>query len=266
MRTRTFSQDDAHIFCTEEQILSETLDVIKHTQTLYRTFGFTDIVVKLATRPDKFLGDIETWNRAEKTLEQALNQANQPFEFNHKDGAFYGPKIEFHIKDSIKRMWQCGTIQLDYNFPERFQLDYVDTDGKNKRPVMIHRAVLGSFERFLAILLEHHAGHIPLWINPLQAMIINVTPDQEAYAKNLFERLLAEGIRVEVDTRNEKLGYKIREAQLQRIPLMLVIGQKEMDTQTVSVRKRTGETVNSLSLDGFLSFFKEELKTGGNNY
>jgi threonyl-tRNA synthetase len=258
MRTRTFAQDDAHIFCTEDQIQEESKVFIEHTLSVYKKFAFTDIVLKLATRPEKRMGSDESWDKSEKALETALTQLGLKFDFLKGEGAFYGPKIEFHIKDSIGRYWQCGTIQVDYNMPERFELEYIDKDNQPRRPVMLHRAEFGSLERFMGILIEHTAGHIPLWIAPLQAAIINVTADQEAYAKSWADRLAAQGLRVELDARNEKLGYRIREAQVKKVPLMLVIGAKEVESQTVSVRKRTGETVDGLNFEAFLEFFHKE--------
>jgi len=266
LRTRTFSQDDGHIFCSESQIAEEALKGIAFTFRVYDLFGFNDVELKLATRPEKFLGTPETWDKAEKALEDSLRTFGRPFTIVEGEGAFYGPKIEFHIKDSLKRTWQCGTIQLDFGLPERFQLEFIDSDGKSHRPVMIHRAVLGSIERFLGILVEHHNGHFPFWISPVQALVLNVTSDQEAYVKEIAESLKAMGLRVETDLRNEKLGYKIREAQLQRIPLMLVLGNKEKDSRTLSVRKATGETLNDLTLEGFKKLIEPLLLPGGETH
>lgn len=256
LRTRAFSQDDGHIFCTEDQIQEETLKGINHTLKVYEKFGFHDVFLKLATRPDEFLGTPETWDKAEKALADSLTAAGQKFEVLEKEGAFYGPKIEFHIKDAIGRLWQCGTIQLDYGMPMQFQLEYIDSDNSAKRPVMIHRAILGSLERFMGILVEHHAGHFPLWISPTQVTVINVNADQMAYTNDVANQLRQWDLRVEVDTRNEKLGYKIREAQMKKVPLMIVIGNKEMETKTLSVRKNNGETVNNLTIDGFKTFLE----------
>jgi threonyl-tRNA synthetase len=266
LRTRTFSQDDGHIFCSETQIGEEALKGIAFTFKIYDLFGFTDVDLKLATRPEKFLGTPETWDKAEKALEDSLTSFGRPFTIAKGEGAFYGPKIEFHIKDSLKRTWQCGTIQLDFGLPERFQLEFTDTDGKAHRPVMIHRAVLGSLERFLGILVEHHNGHFPFWISPIQALVLNVTSDQEAYAKEVTQTLKSWGLRVEEDLRNEKLGYKIREAQMQKVPLMLVLGNKEKDSRTLSVRKNTGETLNDLTLEGFKKHIEPLLQPGGENH
>lgn len=266
LRTRTFSQDDGHIFCSESQVAEEALKGIAFTFRVYDLFGFNDVELKLATRPEKFLGTPETWDKAEKALEDSLRTFGRPFTIVEGEGAFYGPKIEFHIKDSLKRTWQCGTIQLDFGLPERFQLEFIDSDGKSHRPVMIHRAVLGSIERFLGILVEHHNGHFPFWISPIQALVLNVTSDQEAYAKEVAESLKTMGLRVETDLRNEKLGYKIREAQLQRVPLMLVLGNKEKDSRTLSVRKATGETLNDLTLEGFKKMIEPLLVPGGESH
>jgi len=266
LRTRTFSQDDGHIFCAESQIGEEAKKGIAFTFRIYDLFGFNEVELKLATRPEKFLGTPETWDKAEKALQESLESFGRPFTIAKGEGAFYGPKIEFHIKDSLKRTWQCGTIQLDFGLPERFQLEYTDSDGKAHRPVMIHRAVLGSIERFFGILVEHHNGHFPFWISPIQALVLNVTSDQEAYAEQVAQQLKAWGLRVETDLRNEKLGYKIREAQLQRVPFMLVLGNKEKDANTLSVRKHTGETLNDLTLEAFKQHIEPLLKPGGETH
>jgi len=266
MRTRAFSQDDGHIFCTEEQIQEEARKGIEHTFSIYSAFGFDHVDVKLATRPDQFLGSPELWDQAEKALADSLKAAGKNFEIVPKEGAFYGPKIEFHIKDAIGRSWQCGTIQLDFSLPRRFQLEYTDSNNQSKSPVMIHRAILGSVERFMGILVEHHAGHLPIWIAPVQAVLINVTDGQLEYAQTILETLKGLGIRAELDARNEKLGYKIREAQVKKIPLMLVLGEKEKTAQTLSVRKSNGETINDLTLDGFRKFLEPWLKPGGTNH
>ena len=266
MRTRAFSQDDGHIFCTEEQIQDEATKGIKHTFSVYSAFGFENVDVKLATRPDQFLGSPELWDKAEKALADSLTAANTTFEIVPKEGAFYGPKIEFHIKDAIGRSWQCGTIQLDFSLPRRFELEYTDNQNRSQTPVMIHRAILGSVERFMGILVEHHAGHLPLWIAPVQAVLINVTDAQLDYAQTLLETLKSWGVRAGLDSRNEKLGYRIRDAQLKRIPLMIVLGEKEKTAQTISVRKTTGETTNDLTIEGFRKFLEPELKPGGTHH
>lgn len=255
-RTRSFCQDDGHIFCREDQLKAESQSVIEHVQKIYRVFGFTEIGIKLATRPEKFLGTPENWDKATKALEESLVDAGLEFTIAKGEGAFYGPKIEFHIRDCLARDWQCGTVQVDFNLPERFELEFTDSSSQAQRPVMIHRAVLGSFERFLGILIEHHNGHLPLWVCPVQATIINVTSDQEAYTQETAATLRKAGIRVEVDMRNEKLGYRIREAQLKKTPLMIILGNKESDSKTLSVRHWSGETKNDLSVEAFLDYFK----------
>jgi threonyl-tRNA synthetase len=263
LRTRAFSQDDGHIFCTEEQIQEETIKGINHTFKVYEKFGFQHIAVKLATRPDEFLGEPAIWDKAEKALADSLKAAGKEYEVLEKEGAFYGPKIEFHIKDAIGRFWQCGTIQLDFNFPERFKLEYTASDNSPRKPVMIHRAILGSLERFMGILVEHHAGHFPFWISPTQVTLINVSTEQAEYTRELAATLKQMGLRVEADLRNEKLGYKIREAQMQKVPLMIVIGQKEVESKMISVRKNNGETLNDLTLEGFQKFVKDYESSGG---
>lgn len=263
MRTRSFSQDDGHIFLAESQIQEETIRFNQHLFEVYKAFGFDTVEVKLATRPEKYMGTLEDWAVAEKALADALNASGTKFEILPGEGAFYGPKIEFHIKDSIGRYWQCGTIQVDRSNPERFNLEYIDTDGKAHRPVVLHRAVLGSLERFMGILIEHHNGHFPLWISPVQVVVINVAPDFETYAEKMSAWMESWGVRVERDFRNEKLGYRIREAQLQKAPLMIVIGQKEMETNTLSVRKHTGENLNDLTQTAFREFLEPQLKPSG---
>lgn len=262
LRTRSFAQDDAHIFCEESSIESEAGAVIRDTFHVYRTFGFTEIEVRLATRPEKYLGTVETWEKATKALANALAKNQQPYSILEGEGAFYGPKIEFHIKDSIGRFWQCGTIQLDYNFPQRFELEYIASDNTAKRPVMIHRAIFGSLERFIGILVEHHNGHLPAWISPLQAVIIAVSDDQAAYAKELAEKMDSWGARVETDLRNEKLGYKIRAAQIKKVPWMIVLGGKEQESRTVTVRKTTGENLPPMSWEEFHKYLEPQLKPG----
>lgn len=266
MRVRGFSQDDGHIFCTEEQIRDEALAMIEQTHRVYRMFGFDRVSVKLSTRGPEFLGSPQNWEKATHALEQSLSTADKQYSVAQGEAAFYGPKIDFHILDSLGRSWQCGTIQVDFSLPERFQLEYVDTSGNLNRPVMIHRAILGSFERFIGILIEHHAGHFPVWISPTQVMILNVTDAQAPYCKKLALTLETWGVRVEMDLRNEKLNYKIREAQITRTPLMLVIGNKELENQTVSVRKNNGETLGDLTLEDFQKFLWPQLKpdTGSN--
>ncbi len=266
MRVRNFSIDDGHVFCTEDQIGSEASHLIRHTQKVYKLLGFTDIVIKLATRPEKFGGAIENWNRAEATLESALQKENLRYQMLPGEGAFYGPKIEFHIRDSLKRLWQCGTIQLDFFLPERFKLGFIASDGKTQTPVMIHRAILGSFERVMGILVEHYAGHLPLWLCPTQLLVLNVTDAQIQYAQRLNQNLIDLGVRSRVDPRNEKLGYKIREAQIRHIPWMAVVGNKEVETETVTLRKHTGENLDPMTFDQLSIFLKPKLVAGGDNH
>jgi threonyl-tRNA synthetase len=256
-RTRAFSQDDGHVFCREDQVQAETLSVVNDVFRVYKQFGFENIEIRLATRPEsKYIGTIELWDHATDMLAKSLQAAGHKFTYAPGEGAFYGPKIEFHIKDSLGRSWQCGTVQLDYGLPERFKLEYVDSDNSAKRPVMIHRAILGSLERFMGILIEHHGGHFPVWLAPTQAVVINVTPDQEIYAKDVAQSLDQAGVRVELDCRNEKLGYKIREAQLAKAPFMVILGAKEAETSTLSVRRNSGENLNQLPLSEFLEILR----------
>ncbi len=263
-RTRTFSIDDGHIFCTEDQIAEEALATIEHTRAVYKMLGFDELEVKLATKPATAPGTGEVWERATNALASSLKTAGLPFEFLEGEGAFYGPKIEFHIKDTLNRRWQCGTIQLDFILPERFQLEYIASDGGARRPVMIHRAIFGSFERMLGILIEHHAGHLPLWLCPTQVAILSLTSDQEQYAKDIATKLFDwHGVRVETDLRGEKLGYKIREAQLRKIPLMVVVGKQEQEKGVLSLRKHTGETLPDLSMQAFKDYLSPQLKPGG---
>jgi threonyl-tRNA synthetase len=252
-RVRSFQQDDAHIFCTEEQIQAEVLSAAEMILELYRTFGFDEVRIELSTRPAKRLGSDETWDHAERALAQALESQGMEYQVNPGDGAFYGPKLDFHIKDALGRSWQLGTIQLDYQLPSRFGLKYVAPDGSERQPVMIHRAMLGSVERFLAILIEQTAGAFPLWIAPVQAVVLPISEKLSEYAKSVWERVAAAGVRVELDDRNEKLGYRIREAQLQKVPYMLVVGAREQEEGTVSVRRRAGEDLGAMALDAFLA-------------
>lgn len=251
-RVRTFAQDDAHIFCAEDQIESEIASVLAFIKRLYDTFGFDDVLIEVSTRPEKRLGSDEMWDRAESALRAALDGQGIAYQINEGDGAFYGPKIDFQVRDAIGRSWQLGTVQLDYQLPERFDLRYIGADGDSHRPVMIHRAVLGSLERFIGILIEHTAGRFPLWLAPVQAVVLPVSEKFMDYAREVHERLHTAGLRVELDSRSEKLGYKIREAQLQQTPYMVVVGGRERDEGTVSVRRRAGEDLGSLGLEAFL--------------
>src|SRR4051812_19086606 len=250
-RVRQFSQDDAHCFVMESQIAEEVERLIRLVQRVYGDFGLA-YTVKLSTRPEQFLGTVATWDHAEASLRAALDAANQAYVINAGDGAFYGPKLDFDITDAIGRQWQCATIQLDYQMPERFDLKYIGADNAEHRPVVIHRAIFGSFERFIALLIEHYAGAFPLWLAPVQAIVLPIADRHADYAGAVRDRLAAAGLRVEVDERQEKINYKIREAQLQKIPYMLVVGDKEAADGTVSVRARTGGDRGSSTLDEFL--------------
>jgi len=260
MRVRNFVQDDAHIFCSEEQILSEVSDFIDLLFEVYRDFGFEDVLIKLSTRPEKRVGADELWDKAEKSLEDALNHKHLEWELQPGEGAFYGPKIEFSLKDCLDRVWQLGTIQLDFSMPERLGAHYIAEDNSKQVPVMLHRAVLGSLERFIGILIEHYAGALPVWLSPVQAVLMNITDKQAEYVEKVAEKLKKQGIRVQIDLRNEKIGFKIREHTLQRIPYLLVVGDREMENAAVAVRKRGGEDLGAMPVDEFVSHLQEDLK------
>jgi threonyl-tRNA synthetase len=251
-RVRSFAQDDAHVFCTEDQIEREVLAAAEMILEIYRTFGFEEARIELSTRPAKRIGSDEAWDHAEGALARALESRGMPYQVNPGDGAFYGPKIDFHVQDALGRSWQLGTVQLDYQMPQRFGLSYVGADGAEHAPVMIHRAMLGSVERFLAILIEQTAGAFPLWLAPVQAVVLPISEKFAGYGEAVRARLAAAGVRADLDARNEKLGYRIREAQLQKVPYMLVAGAREQEEGTVSVRRRAGEDLGAMSLDAFL--------------
>jgi len=255
-RVRTFTQDDAHIFCTEDQIEKEIIDVISHVFFTYESFGFKDFHIELSTRPEKAIGSDEMWEKAEAALKNALTQAKIDYTLNEGDGAFYGPKIDFHIKDSLNRSWQCGTIQLDFSMPERFELTYTGSDGNDHQPVMIHRAIFGSIERFLGILIEHYGGKFPFWLAPVQIKVIPVSEHQFDYCDQVEKIFIDNGFRVEADKSNEKLGYKIRQATLQKAPYMIVVGDKEIEGNTISVRSRDDGDLGSKSIKDFLGELK----------
>jgi threonyl-tRNA synthetase len=238
MRVRGFTQDDAHIFCRPDQLEDEILRVLDFTTHILRTFGFDRYDIYLSTKPDKASGTDEQWNVATAALRKALETRGLPFQVDPGEGVFYGPKIDIKIKDSLERAWQCSTIQVDFHNPTRFELEYIGEDGKAHQPVMVHRALLGSLERFFGVLVEHYAGAFPLWLAPVQAVVVPVSEKQQAYAREVGEALRQSGVRVQVDDRNEKLGYRIREAQVQKVPYMLVVGDKEVEAKTVSVRHR----------------------------
>lgn len=252
-RVRTFSQDDAHIFCTESQVPQEVMGVVDMIQELYTTFGFADVLIEISTRPEKRLGDDSMWDRAEEALKNALASRGIDFVVNEGDGAFYGPKIDFQVRDAIGRSWQLGTVQLDYQLPERFDLTYVGEDGAEHRPVMIHRAMLGSIERFMGILIEHTSGALPAWLAPVQVVVLPVSEKFASYAQEVADEIADAGLRVDLDDRGEKLGYKIREAQLQKVPYMLVVGGREEEAGTVAVRLRSGEDLGSMKVEEFVT-------------
>ncbi len=263
MRVRAFTQDDAHIFCTEEQILPEVSAFIDLLFKVYQDFGFKDVLIKLSTRPEKRVGSDEVWDRAEKALADALNQKGLSWQLQPGEGAFYGPKIEFSLKDSIGRVWQCGTIQLDFSMPERLGAEYVAEDNSRKVPVMLHRAILGSLERFIGILIEDHAGAMPLWLAPVQAVVMNITDRQESYAREVCQSLRSRGLRVELDLRNEKIGFKIREHTIQKLPYLIVVGDQEVESKTVAVRTRGGEDRGSMSVAELADSLAAEIASRG---
>ncbi|KKB64018.1 threonyl-tRNA synthetase [Robbsia andropogonis] len=261
MRVRGFVQDDAHIFCTEDQINSEAIAFNELTMRIYKDFGFHEVAVKLSLRPEKRAGDDAQWDRAEEGLREALRKCDLSWEELPGEGAFYGPKIEYHIKDAIGRSWQCGTLQLDFVLPERLGAEYVAEDNARKRPVMLHRAIIGSFERFLGMLIENHAGAMPSWLSPVQVVVMNITGDQADYAQSVAQTLQKQGVRAEVDLRNEKISYKIREHTMQKIPYLLVVGGKERESHTVAVRARGNVDLGTMALDTFSARLLEEIRT-----
>ncbi len=258
-RVRAFTQDDAHIFMREDQIQDEVVRLIEFIDRFYAVFNLT-YTIELSTRPEKFIGEIEMWDKSEEALKQACIAANKNFKINEGDGAFYGPKLDFHIKDSLNRVWQCGTIQLDMNLPSRFDLSYIASDGSKKEPIMLHRVILGSVERFIGILIEHYAGAFPLWLAPKQIAILPVNEQYHGeYADQLKKQLTALGYRVVVDDRNEKLGYRMREAQIKKIPLQLVVGDQEVEKNLVNVRRYGQKQANTVGLDEFISMIQQEV-------
>jgi len=258
MRVRAFVQDDAHIFCTEEQILGESAAFIDLLRKVYADFGFSDILVKLSTRPEKRIGADETWDRAEAALAQALDAKGLAYDLQPGEGAFYGPKIEFSLKDCLNRVWQCGTLQLDFSLPGRLGAEYVAEDNSRRQPVMLHRAILGSMERFIGILIEHHAGAFPLWLSPVHAVVMNISEHQADYAEVVAEKLRLAGLRAIADLRNEKISYKIREHSLQKLPYQVVVGDKEKAAGLVAVRARGGQDLGQMSLESFVERLTRE--------
>ena len=263
MRVRAFVQDDAHIFCTEEQILDEVSDFIDLLFEVYGDFGFNDVIIKLSTRPEQRVGADHLWDKAEKSLEEALDLKKLDWELQPGEGAFYGPKIEFSLKDCLERVWQLGTIQLDFSMPDRLGATYVAEDGSKHVPVMLHRAILGSLERFIGILIEHYAGSLPLWLAPIQAVVLNITDNQADYAKKVEQTLRNQRLRVNSDLRNEKIGFKIREHTIQRVPYLLVVGDREAESDTVAVRTRSGKDLGSLSLQALSEGLNAEIASRG---
>ena len=257
-RVRSFSQDDAHIFCAPDQIQEEMTELLKMIYEIFKVFQFTQIQVKLSTRPESFMGSIETWEQAETSLADSLRKRGIDFQVNPGDGAFYGPKIDFVVLDAMRRGWQLATVQLDFSMPERFDLSYVTSAGTEARPVMIHRAILGSIERFMGILIEHTGGAFPLWLAPVQIKVLTVTDAQKDYAQEVYRSIKTSGWRVELDDRNEKLGYKIREAQVAKIPYVVVIGDREKSDQTVSPRSRGGKTLDAMPVNTFMDLLQRE--------
>ncbi|MHB1075589.1 threonine--tRNA ligase [Thiobacillus sp.] len=258
MRVRGFTQDDAHIFCTEDQIEQEVADFIVMLQKVYTDFGFNDVLVKLSTRPDKRVGSDESWDKAEAALAAALDKNGLAYDLQPGEGAFYGPKIEFTLKDTLGRLWQCGTIQLDFNLPVRLGAEFVDEDNSRKPPVMLHRAILGSMERFIGILIEHHAGNFPLWLAPVQVMVLNISERQAEYARKVVQTLREAGIRAVSDLSNNKITYKIREHSLQKLPYQVVVGDKEMETGVVSVRARGNQDLGQFGLNDLIARLNAE--------
>ncbi len=263
MRVRNFVQDDAHIFCTEDQLQDEVSAFIDLVYEVYEDFGFTDIKVALSTRPEERVGDDEAWDKAEKALEVALDNKKLDWKLQPGEGAFYGPKIEFVLRDCLGREWQCGTMQVDFSMPGRLDAHYIAADDSKQIPVMLHRAILGSVERFVGILIEEHEAKFPLWLAPVQAVVLNITDKQAEFAKKVQKNLVSQGFKVELDLRNEKVGYKIREHILQRVPYMLVIGNRELETNTVAVRTRSGEDLGAMSVDDLVERFSLEIARRG---
>ncbi|HVP76522.1 MAG TPA: threonine--tRNA ligase, partial [Thermodesulfobacteriota bacterium] len=257
LRVRGFTQDDAHILCRPDQLNDEIGAIIEFVDEVMRIFGF-EYEMELSTRPEKSIGADEDWEKATQALMNALKSKNLPYDVNEREGAFYGPKIDVKLKDALNRRWQCATIQTDFAMPERFDLTYVGSDGERHRPVMLHRVILGAMERFIGVLIEHYAGAFPVWLAPTQAILLTVTDRQVPYGEHAYKQLIQGGVRVEKDFRNEKLGFKIREAQIQKVPYMLVIGDREVREGTLAPRKRNGETLNSMTVEDFIKQVESE--------
>jgi len=261
LRVRGFTQDDAHIFCTPEQLKDEIKAIIDFVFDAMKKFGFDDVGIELSTRPEKYIGKLDDWKRATDALEESLKEKALSYTINPGEGAFYGPKIDIKLRDALGRQWQCATIQCDFALPERFNLNYISSDGKKKRPIMLHRVILGSIERFIGALLEHYAGALPLWLSPLQVMVIPLKSSCEEYAKEVRGNLQKEGFRVNIDNRNETLDKRIRAAEIEKIPFVLVIGERELKQKTVSVRKKSAGSQGVMNLEEFINNLKQEIKT-----
>ncbi|MGP5532156.1 threonine--tRNA ligase [Psychrobacter celer] len=265
MRVRHFTQDDAHIFCTKDQLLSECVSTIRLIYKIYQHFGFDNISIKVSTRPKNRIGSEQTWDFLEQTLIQSLQDIDIAYEVSEGEGAFYGPKIEFTLKDAIGREWQCGTIQVDLNLPERFDLSYINEDNQKQKPVMLHRAIFGSLERFIGILIEHYAGHLPFWLAPVQVMIITISEHQQIYAQQVLKQLQNLSLRVECDFGKDKLGYKIRKHTLQKVPFLLLIGEKELEESSVRVRTSKGMDLGLLQMDELEKFLRQAMVSQNEN-
>jgi threonyl-tRNA synthetase len=260
MRVRQFTQDDAHIYMMESQMKDEVKKALELTFKIYKDYGLEIDHIELSTRPEKFIGDVEKWKLAEKILEEVLEESEIDYKINAGDGAFYGPKIDFHLNDSMGKTWQCGTIQLDFAQPENFDLEYVNEEGNRERPIMIHRTIYGGIERFIGIIIENFAGHFPLWLNPVQIKVLPITSKHNDYSKELVKKLKEDGLRVELDDRDERVGLKIRDAQMERVNYMLIIGDKELEAEKVAVRNRNEEDLGMMRVDDFLDKVKKEIE------
>ncbi|MDH5769195.1 MAG: threonine--tRNA ligase, partial [Nitrospirota bacterium] len=260
LRVRGFTQDDAHIFCMEDQIEDEILNVLDFTLFILGVFGFEQYDVYLSTRPEKYVGSLDNWERSTSALKRALEIKGLLYDIDTGEGVFYGPKIDIKVKDSLNRPWQCSTIQVDFNNPERFDMVYRGGDGKEHRPIMIHRALMGSLERFFGILIEHYAGAFPLWLSPVQVKVLTIAERHSDYAVKTSERLRSEGIRTSLDLENEKIGYKIRNATMRKVPYLVIIGDKEVSEQKLTLRKRSGENIGLLKIEEFIAILKDRIK------
>ncbi|AJI52454.1 threonine--tRNA ligase [Francisella philomiragia] len=260
MRVRSFTQDDGHIFCAPEQVEEEVILMVKQCFEVYKDFGFNDFTVKIALRPENRIGSDETWDKSEQMLKNALDANKVAYELLPGEGAFYGPKIEFHLKDAIGRSWQCGTIQLDFSMPDRLGATYIDKNGNKQVPVMLHRAIVGSLERFIGMLIEHYAGNMPLWLTPVQVAVMGISNHQDEYCQKVFETLEKNGIRAKLDLRNEKIGFKIREHTLLRVPYLVILGKSEQEQEIVTIRKHNGEDLGQMSIGDFCAFLNEQIE------